>query len=129
MKYIKLYEVFAAEKPLSEYEDEVFPLIDTINDILLELSDENWDEQKDRFKFRVEAIGPIKSKDDKLGISLNIHRDSGFIRSDVYPIIDRITSYLNSEGYTKRGMDIFDGYNCNVIYRYGTGGRLLSKPS
>ena len=103
---------------IEDYEAEVFPIVDMVRDILVELSDENWDDPSNRFKVKVEAIGPLKHKKDKLGISITIHRASGFIRSDVYPSLERVTSYLTSEGYRKLGDDIFDGYNCNIIYRY-----------
>jgi hypothetical protein len=103
---------------IEDYEAEVFPIVDMVRDILVELSDENWDDPSNRFKVKVEAIGPLKHKKDKLGISITIHRASGFIRSDVYPSLERVTSYLTSEGYRKLADDIFDGYNCNIIYRW-----------
>lgn len=103
---------------IEDYEKQVFPLVDTVRDILVELSDENWDDPSNRFKVKVEAIGPLKNKMDKLGICINIHRGSGFIRKDVYPTLERVTSYLESEGYKKLGDDIFDGYNCCIIYRW-----------
>ena len=89
-----------------------------VRDILVELSDENWDDPTNRFKVKVRAIGPLKHKRDRLGICIDIHRETGFIRKDVYSVLDRVTSYLESEGYRKLGDDIFDGYNCCIIYRW-----------
>lgn len=89
-------------------------IVDTVNDILIELSDENWDDSVDRFKYRVTETSNQKGQN---GLSIDIHRETGFTRKDVYPTIDRITNYLKSEGYIRYGMDIFDGYNCNVFYR------------
>lgn len=104
------------ESKRQNYEAEVSPIVDMVRDILVELSDENWDDPSNRFKVKVKAIGSLSHKRDKL--SIDIHRASGFIRSDVYPSLERVTSYLASEGYRKSGNDIFDGYNCNIIYRY-----------
>lgn len=104
------------ESKRQNYEAEVSPIVDMVRDILVELSDENWDDPSNRFKVKVKAIGSLSHKRDKL--SIDIHRASGFIRSDVYPVLERVTSYLTSEGYRKSGNDIFDGYNCNIIYRY-----------
>lgn len=121
MKHLKTFNESTYQWPsgnIEKYEKDVFPIIDMVNDILLELTDEKYDLPKERFRVKVEAIGPIHKYTDKLGIVIRIRRDDGFILKDIEEVVNRIDSYLESEGYHKSGRVSFDGYDYGMIYRY-----------
>lgn len=100
-------------------ETEVYPIIDTLNDIFLELTDDNFDIKEKRFRVKIQPCGPLYNYNDKLSILIEILKPEGFLRKDVYPIMDRVDEYLTSEGYCKYGVDKFSGYAYSSVYRYG----------
>ncbi len=127
MKYLKSYKIY--EDKFQKQEEEVQPIIDTINDILIELTDNNdWDiikghfsERSNSFKVDVKNIGPLKNKNDRLGILVSINKSDGFIRTQSEEVVNRINDYLGSflsqEGYRNRGYN-FDGYTLTITYRW-----------
>ena len=108
MKYLKGYKIFE-----NHFDREgVIETIQTVKDILLELSDDNWDDSKNRFSTEVEAM-PCRGM---LSIYVYINKPSGYIRKDLEDVINRLSDYLGSLGYEKRGADRFDGYQCKVQF-------------
>ena len=116
MKYLKTYN--ESKEVIENAEKEVFPIINMVSDMLYEITDDNWDLPKDRFKSKVQAVGPLYNSSCKLGILIEISRQSGFIIKDIEPIVSRINSYLESEGYQRVGIDKFDCYGYNMVYRF-----------
>lgn len=125
---------FRFSKPISEsqhqeymkiVETEIEPIVDTINDILLDLTDENdWDmkgsdisARDNGWKVNVEGVGPLKNYQDKLGVLIQITKSEGFIRKQADEVSGRIDDYLKSLGY-KLSVNKFDGYTLYLIYRY-----------
>jgi len=120
MKHLKRYN----EGFIENLELDVNPIIDDINDILIELTDENdWDMDKGKhipregsWKVNVQAVGPLKDYNDKLGILITIGKSEGFIRKQSEEVSSRIDDYLKSLGY-KNKRNNFDGYNLVLLYR------------
>ncbi len=102
MKHLKKYKIF--ENHFDR--DGVIETVQTIKDILLELSDDNWDDSKNRFHTEVETM-PCRGM---LSIYVYINKPSGYIRKDLEDIISRLSAYLEPLGYEKKGSDRFDGY-------------------
>ena len=125
MKYLKRYESVNHHEFYQNLELDVNPIINTINDILLDITDGNeWDvtngkfsPRSNSFKVDVKPIGPLKDYNDKLGILIEINKQDGFIRSQDYEVTSRINDYLKSEDYVKRGTR-FDGYKLSIVYRW-----------
>lgn len=86
-----------------EKELDAEPIIDTINDILIELTDENeWDmkggdisTRYNGWKVNVQAVGPLKHAADKLGILITITKREGFIRKQSEEVSGRIDDNHN----------------------------------
>ena len=84
MKFLKLFENY----------NEV---LDYINDILIDLKD-------DGFEIAINPSGVSNNKHIvRQQISITIERSNRFKYSDIMPIVDRLTSYLKTEGYSKIG--------------------------
>jgi hypothetical protein len=91
----------------------VIETIETVKDILLELSDDNWDDINNRFYTEVDTM-PCRGM---LSIYIYISKPSGFIRREIEDIIDRLSSYLGSLGYENRGTKTgFNSNQCKVQF-------------
>lgn len=129
MKYLKKYESYFGDtqmgRVLQEKEIDVQPIIDNINDILIDLTDENnWSISSGKYsvddlgwKVSVKPVGPLNNINDKLGILIEISKSEGFIRKQSEEVYDRIDDYLKSLGYKNR-LNQFDGYRLQLIYRW-----------
>lgn len=130
MKYL---DYFLERMLYSHLESEVQPIIDEINDILLDLTDKNeWSIRgaeltkttNSSFKVDVKPIGPLKNSGDKLGILVTINKPEGFIRGDSEEVISRVDDYLKPMGWIRRSTN-FDGYTLSVIWRWN--GRWINE--
>lgn len=102
----------------NQYDAQVSPIIDTLSDICQELKDDNWDDPLSQFSTEIKAVGPLKNKEDKLGIYIRISRREGFVVTKSFEeTLNRIDSFLTSEGYKKKGYHKFDGYHYEILYR------------
>jgi hypothetical protein len=109
MKHLNTWKVFENQFDRNG----VIETIETVKDILLELSDDNWDDINNRFYTEVDTM-PCRGM---LSIYIYISRPSGFIRRDIEDIIDRLSSYLGSLGYENRGTKTgFNSNQCKVQF-------------
>ena len=109
MNHLKTYKVFENQFDRNG----VINTIENVKDILLELSDDNWDDINNRFYTEVETM-PCRGM---LSIYIYISKPSGFIRRELEDIIDRLSSYLGYLGYENRGTKTgFNSNQCKVQF-------------
>ena len=86
MKYLKKYKLFE-----SSFNEDI---IDELNDILLELSDLGY------FVDLREIKGTGVLNPDKIKVFIGGIADSNFAYDDVKEVFERMTDYMESEGFT-----------------------------
>jgi hypothetical protein len=127
MKYLKRFN------NISEAVSETY-----IKDVLLDLTDEG-------FKYKISWSGdPVPGKMNKKGmltsfasypyLKIDITRSDKFTYNDVKDSVDRLSGYLESEGYTRlNNMGRFFNYpsdfisNIQVEYKFSTLGLMRAK--